>query len=69
MFRKAFLLPVALISLPLITQAHDGHGFFHGTELAHYLSSPGHAVPLVLVVAASVALIVYRKRSREERDV
>ena len=69
MFRKALLLQAALMSLPLITQAHDGHGFFHGTEFAHYLSSPGHAVPLVLVVAASVALIVYRKRSREERDV
>ncbi|MCB0559166.1 MAG: hypothetical protein H6573_02285 [Lewinellaceae bacterium] len=69
MFRKAPLLLVALMSLPLISQAHDGHGFFHGSELAHYLSSPGHAVPLVLVVAASVALILYRKRSREERDV
>ena len=69
MSRKILFLLPALLSLPLITQAHDGHGFFHGNEFAHYLSSPGHAIPLMLVVAAAVALAVYWKRSRAEDNV
>ncbi|MCB0551231.1 MAG: hypothetical protein KDD19_26915 [Phaeodactylibacter sp.] len=69
MFRKALLLSSALLSLPLITQAHDGHGFFHGNEFAHYLSSPGHAIPLALVAAVSILLIAYRKWNRAGRDV
>ncbi|MCB0593299.1 MAG: hypothetical protein H6557_08400 [Lewinellaceae bacterium] len=69
MSRKILFLLPALLSLPLITQAHDGHGFFHGNEFAHYLSSPGHAIPLMLVVAAAVALAVYWRRSRAEDNV
>ncbi len=65
MLRKALFLLPALMSLPLITQAHDGHGLFHGHELAHYLSSPGHAIPLALVVGAFIVLIAYRKQSRQ----
>lgn len=67
MFRKVLLLAPALLSLPLISQAHDGHGFFHGNELAHYLSSPGHAIPLLLVVAAFIVLITYRRWARTGR--
>ncbi|MCB0578534.1 MAG: hypothetical protein KDD10_04400 [Phaeodactylibacter sp.] len=69
MSRKALSLSTALLSLPLIAQAHDGHGFFHGHELAHYLSSPGHAIPIALAVVALAALLVYRKRSGAGRNV
>ena len=69
MFRKALSLLMALMSLPLITQAHDGHGFFRGSEFAHYLSSPGHAIPLALVAGAFIVPIAYRKRSGVGRKV
>ncbi|MCB0586855.1 MAG: hypothetical protein KDD06_16225 [Phaeodactylibacter sp.] len=69
MFRKALFLSSALMSTPLITQAHDGHGFFHGNELAHYITSAEHAIPLALVVAAAVLLISYQKWSQARKNV
>ncbi len=46
----------------MIALAHGGHGAFHGHELGHYLASPGHAIPIALVLVASVLLIAFRKR-------
>ncbi|MCO6479114.1 MAG: hypothetical protein J5I94_20935 [Phaeodactylibacter sp.] len=69
MFRKALFFSSALLSLPLATQAHDGHGFFQGHELAHYLTSAEHAIPLILVGAAVVLLIGYQKWSQARKNV
>ena len=67
MYRKAFLFWSILLSYPLVVDAHDGHGVFHGHQLEHYTSSPGHAVPLLLVTVVFLVWIAYRQLQRAER--
>lgn len=62
MYRKAILLFPALLALPLMSEAHDGHGHFLGHQVEHYLSSPGHAIPLLLVTVFFIILAANRKR-------
>lgn len=66
MYRKILL--AALVCWPLIAMSHDGHGVFHGHQLEHYVGSPGHALPLLLVTVAFLVLIAFRqwKRSTEK---
>jgi hypothetical protein len=49
LFRRASALS-GLLLLTLSTYAHEGHGVLHGHEPGHYLFSPEHGVPLLLVV-------------------
>lgn len=58
------MLLTALLSWPLIAMAHDGHGAFQGHQIEHYVISPGHAVPLILVTVAFLLLIAYRQWKR-----
>ena len=61
MFRKATILAAAFASLPFLAQAHEGHGHFHGYQLAHYLTSPAHAIPLALALIAGIAFFWSRR--------
>lgn len=60
MFNK-FAFSILLLSFPLTIFAHGGHGFFHGYELAHYLTSPIHAIPIYLAVGIAVWIFIKRK--------
>lgn len=53
------ILGFLLVAAPFSAFAHDGHGVFNGGEIAHYLTSPGHAIPILAVVL--VAVLVYRR--------
>lgn len=45
-----------LMALPSLAIAHDGHGVFNGSTLIHYLSSPLHAIPVLVGI---VLLILF----------
>lgn len=61
MFRKASLMAAIFASLPILALAHDGHGHFHGYELAHYFTSPAHAFPIALAVVVAVVFFLARR--------
>jgi hypothetical protein len=63
MSRKSTLLATLMFSLPFLAQAHEGHGHFSGHELAHYLASPEHAIPLLAVLVLSIVFIALRQRA------
>ena len=53
------ILGFLFLAAPFSAFAHDGHGVFNGGEIAHYLTSPGHALPILAVVV--IAVMVYRR--------
>lgn len=59
------ILSILFLMLPLVSFAHEGHGFVHGNQIAHYLTSPMHAVPLALAVIAGFWM--YSKRKKIQR--
>ena len=63
MSRKSTLLATLMSSLPFLARAHEGHGHFSGYELAHYLASPEHAIPILAVLALSIVFIALRRRA------
>lgn len=66
MFRKATLLAAVFASLPFFALAHEGHGHFHGYELAHYFTSQEHAVPIALALIAGLAFFLGRARAKKQ---
>lgn len=63
MAHKTFLLTIAFL-LPLACFAHGGHGHFHGWELAHFLTSPLHVVPMLLAVGAGALIYFHKKKAK-----
>jgi len=61
MFHKRLLPFLLMLGMPAMLMAHTGHGAFHGHELAHYLLSPAHAIP---VAVGLVLLVVLYGRSK-----
>ena len=55
-------LSLLLLLGPLGLSAHAGHGAGAGHELWHYLSSPAHIIPAAIVLAVTVAILLYRRR-------
>lgn len=54
--------------LPLIVQAHPGHGASNGHDAPHFLLSGGHAAPaLVVLLAASLYLMLRTSKSRSAK--
>ena len=54
------LSALMLALFPLTVFAHGGHGAFHGHELAHYLLSPIHLIPSLIIVSV-IALFGYNR--------
>ncbi len=53
---------LSLLCTPAALLAHGGHGTFSGHELAHYLTSPAHAIPVAAVLVLVVAYLIRRAR-------
>ncbi len=60
------LLSLSLLSAPMSLMAHEGHGTGAGHELWHYLSSPAHIIPAAIVLAVTVAILLFRRRKAAE---
>ena len=60
MNRKTLPLLITIL-LPVIAQAHEGHGLGHGHELGHYLLSAEHAIPVAAAVVLTIAVLAYRQ--------
>ena len=60
------LLSLSLLSAPMSLMAHEGHGTGAGHELWHYLSSPAHIIPAAIVLAVTVAILLFRRRQAAE---
>ena len=54
-----------LLLSPVAAFSHEGHGLFHGTEIAHYLTSFSHAVPIFAILGLSVWYILSRRKNRK----
>ncbi len=63
------LFSLSLLLAPVSLMAHEGHGTGAGHELWHYLSSPAHIIPAAIVLAVTVAILLFRRRRKaaEER--
>ncbi len=59
------ILSLLALLVPITALAHSGHGALSGQELAHYLTSPAHVGP-VLVLVACVAFFYLRNRKGSE---
>ena len=46
-----------LLGLPLLAEAHAGHGVHRTDEVGHYLGEPVHIVPLATLVALTVVVL------------
>lgn len=68
MLRKAISLMAAFAGLPLLALAHDGHGHFHGYQLAHYFTSSEHAIPIALALVAGVAFFIARRWAMAKKE-
>jgi hypothetical protein len=54
---KARLFAIALLSsFSIPAWAHGGHGHFDGLSFWHYLTSPEHALPVLLMAGLLVIL-------------
>ena len=64
--RPIFLTLSSLLAvlMPLTVQAHPGHGSLSGHELAHYLTSPAHVGPLLLILALGAFFFYRRQKSK-----
>lgn len=60
------LAGLVLLGLPLNLPAHEGHGHGAGHELSHYWFSPEHVIPAAVILALTVAMILFRRRSRKQ---
>lgn len=58
-------IAIAAALLPFTTYAHGGHGVGEGSQLFHYLASPGHFIPILLASVAVIGTFVYRKSQRK----
>jgi hypothetical protein len=48
--------------------AHPGHGTTVPASWLHYFTEPEHVIPIVLAIAAIVAIAVLRRRASRHRD-
>ncbi len=64
---KKTTLILFLISLVGFVQAHPGHGNGNPLSPGHYVTSPEHALPLTLTIAASVTLVLWLSNRIQKR--
>lgn len=50
------LLALAVAMVPLMSEAHPGHGNENPLSPGHYVNNPGHAIPLALTIAAAIVV-------------
>jgi len=55
------LFSLLALVLPAIMQAHPGHGASNGHDATHYLTSPGHAGPVILLLTALCIYLILRE--------
>lgn len=68
MFRKILIPVLLMIGLPAMAIAHSGHGAFNGHELAHYLLSPDHAIPVAIGLVLLAVLYGRRKWAKQRQE-
>ena len=54
------LFPLFVLLLPIMGQAHPGHGASNGHNAVHYLLSSGHAGPAILLLTALCLYLILR---------
>ncbi len=68
MLKSLKILVLIVISLnSVMLFAHPGHGNHTGHSLLHYITSPMHVLPLILVVGVGIFLLVQRHMKKMER--
>jgi hypothetical protein len=65
MFIMKSIFLSALAALPLISQAHPGHGETDGFSIIHYFSEPLHAIVTLGAVAVLFAGYRYFRRKNQ----
>lgn len=63
------LLSLFVLILPVIGQAHPGHGTSNGHDAVHLLTSSGHAGPAILLLTAlCIHLILRGPKAQSQRS-
>ncbi|MDZ7685384.1 MAG: hypothetical protein U5O39_10625 [Gammaproteobacteria bacterium] len=57
------LITLALL-LPMMAQAHEGHGSGSATSIWHYLAEPMHLAPLTVALAGGIGYAAIRRYKR-----
>lgn len=68
---RRFTKSLVLLLLPIVVVAHPGHGHFTADYLQHYLTSPEHALPILLggVMLVLMGLVIrYELALRSARN-
>jgi hydrogenase/urease accessory protein HupE len=64
--KKSSLAAVAVLLIPFISLAHEGHGATEGFTITHYFVEPVHLLyTLAFGVASYFAISFYRKGKKE----
>lgn len=70
MFKFIKMLLVVLTALsPVTIFAHPGHGNHNAQSILHYIATPTHLLPLILVVGFVVFILVKRSLNKSEQKI
>jgi hypothetical protein len=56
-----------LLSLPLFSNAHPGHGDTDGFSIIHYFTETNHAIALGTILAIAGIIYLYKKSNKESK--
>jgi hypothetical protein len=57
---------ISLTSVELL--AHPGHGNFEGNSILHYITSPFHILPFLLLVGVVIFTLVQKHMNKLEKQ-
>lgn len=57
-----------LLSMPLVSLAHPGHGETGGYTIIHYFIEPMHAVVTYSILFGTLAYIIYRRTNKQPKQ-
>lgn len=59
------LVLLFVLMLPVLAEAHPGHGSSTGNDWLHYLTSAGHTAPAILVATALILFFMLKGSSKK----
>ena len=62
---KLLLTIAVIISIPLISLAHPGHGETGGYTIIHYFVEPTHAIVTYGILVATIVYVQYLRRKEK----
>jgi hypothetical protein len=64
----AAIVSLFVLSAPLISIAHPGHGEHGGYTITHYFTEPTHVITTALVLFVAIAFVRNLRRKRQTNE-